>query len=457
MTEQLHQRLADLASGVGTPAPADPAGLWRAGKQRQRRRTAAGAVAACAVVLAGVAGAGLLLPAADLTPAPSATTTTPALPDRLYTPGRWLESNDDDPVGPFAALLTAGQGWSGTTSYVGISATTGEYRRLALPQTARDAGPDDDAVLSPSGRYVAYWRGGEPTGKAVTSATLELREGVESVVGLGIYDTVTAQMHAVPVATEKGLVPETIVWADDDTVYFQASQLLRGHEDGYAGRIEGQGWTTSFAAPVAERLRLRGVGLAATALASDGEGALLFPPRAENGRSFLWSDLRSGRVVPVTVSEHLATWAGIAVAGNRRLAALTKTPDDRVPNTISTGTPDGTARRVPHVQATRVRGWADGGVVVDEVREGITHDFIPSRLARVDPTTGRATGLVDFDRVGEGQNLDIRGFASELFDVAPVHRAEPDWPTDPRVFIGLGAAAAVLLAVLWTWRRREQR
>src|SRR5689334_18449547 len=139
MTEQLHERLADLAGDVATPVSVDPAGLWRTGKRRQRRRTAAAAVAACAVVLAGVSGAGLMGPSADLAPGPSATKTTPALPDRLYAPGRWLESNDDDPAGPFAVL--AQDQHSGSADHlalVGVSAVTGEYRRVELPGVSDD-------------------------------------------------------------------------------------------------------------------------------------------------------------------------------------------------------------------------------------------------------------------------------------------------------------------------------
>lgn len=458
MTEQLHERLADLASDVGTPAPADPARLWRAGKQRQRRRTAAGAVAACAVVLAGVSGAGLLLPAADLTPAPSATTTTPALPDRLYTPGRWLESNDDDPVGPFAVLALDQNGASSAlTAFIGVSARTGEYRRVQLP-VGGEGGPgsmSEAALLSPSGRYIAYWSSvGGATGDVASRS-----EGRPAV-----YDTVTGrdlsrgwQLENMPEA-EHGLSIWDLRWLDDTRFYVQAGEIqgAPGTDGASSSRITGPGWIFDLSATEGPTVELEVPGATRTGevFASDGVGELLV--RAKGSRDgYLLADPRhpdQARAVKVVLPGDGGTGGQVWASPDGRIAMATQT--SRGDAALAVTNVDGTNELLESVPAWDVYGWSDRTHVVAAISRPAGGDARKSDIVEVDVRTGKVAHLVTLPATG----LNPPQLASGLLADPPVHHAEPDWPTDPRVFIGLGAAAAVLLlAVLWTWRRREQR
>lgn len=465
MTEQLHQRLADLAGDVASPGPADPAVLWRAGRQRQRRRTAAAGLAACAVLLAGVSGAGLLLPSTDLATAPSATTAKPALPDRLYAPSRWLESNDDDPVGPFAALGSAGRGWSGDYAYVGISAVSSDYRFLDLPAAVGAGAGEHDPVLSPSGRFVAYWLGGRTEERPA-----EIIEGEDPIVGIGVYDTVTGEAVRSIVRTEHGLAPGQLVWVSQDRVYFQASELAAdATPTSYEARALGAGWTVRLGDSIEHPRELgeepvvlppgRGSG---HALVSDRRGRLLLDTwavderEAEEGSQLVLVDFDRGG------SRRFEVTAGVQLSGVSALrpdGALAGLEDDDGVHTIPAPvvvSKRGERTVVPGVDAYGVEGWAGPRLVVYRVVEDLEQDAGGSTtLSAVDPKTGAAEVLVRMP-AGPG-HMNVHGYASDLFAVPAVRRAAPEAPVDPRLLLtGAGVLLVAAVVVLRLWRRRAQ-
>ncbi|MDO7869485.1 hypothetical protein [Nocardioides jiangxiensis] len=458
MTSDLHAQLHDLAADAPVPVPPDAGALWRAGRRRQSRRAAAGALAATAVVLAGIGGAGTVLPHDGGRDVPPATTSgVGALPDRLYVPGRWTESNDDDPVGPMAALLSTNLGWHDATGYVGVSAATGEYRAIRLPGSALAPGsgtrPGVAEALSPSGRYVAYWLTGVPAGRAVDNQL------GKPVVGVAVYDTVTTRVGRSVLQTEHGVVPESLLWSDDDTLYFQVSQIDKGHPGGYAAHLDGQGRTVTIGEDqrlVPGRVRIPGLERYATAIASDHRGRLLFDP-AGVGRSTTMAIARpvgAPHLVERRRPSSLLLDVGGALAADGSIAALTRTPDERQPSTVSIAAPGRAAREVPGAEALRFWALTDRGAVVDLTRSDRTGDYLPTELARVAPS-GAVTTLTDYPR-WDGR-IQVEGFAADLMDLPSVHRDAPATPRDPRVLPAVAGAALALLGVALLLRRRRVR
>lgn len=456
MTEQLHQRLADLAGDAASPAPVDPAGLWRTGKRRQRRRTAAAAVAACAVVMAGISGAGLLVPSADLVGEPSATNTAPALPDRLYAPARWLESNDDDPVGPFAVLAEDQNGGSSEMKvYVGVSATTGEYRRIELPWVGEaEFGPmGGAAVLSPSGRYIAYWTsadsraGGRPavydtvTGRDRLSGW-ELEDAPEAPYGLSLWD---------------------LRWLDDTRFYLQAGEIqgAPGTEDASGSRITGAGWVFDLAEKqgLAEQLEVPGAAKAGDVLASDGAGHLLVRAKGKGNGYLLVDPARPAEARAVKVVSGEGGTGGVVRASRDGRVAMATQSSEGNP-VLGVTQVDGSHRLFETVPAWDVYGWSDETHVVVGVTTPLDDNTSKAAIVEVDVTTGTSTRRLEARPIVAlpDSGLNPPQLATGLLGVPTVHRGEPDWPTDPRVFGALGAGALVLLlTALRIWRRREQR
>ncbi|MCW2794154.1 MAG: hypothetical protein JWO76_3252, partial [Nocardioides sp.] len=132
----LHDRLSRLAdeAPVALPEP----GLWQRGRRyRRRRRAGTLAIVGAAVLALGVlAGTTWQRSSVD---GPQPANSAPALPDRIWSPSPWLEGTDDaGELGQLAAIIDAERGsWIGKSpGLVGVSATTGEYRFLDLPDAA---------------------------------------------------------------------------------------------------------------------------------------------------------------------------------------------------------------------------------------------------------------------------------------------------------------------------------
>lgn len=196
------------------PAAADPAALWADGRRRVRHRRA-GAVAAVVVValLAGVIG--LLAPVGSRSIEPADLRHAPAVPRTIW-PGQefWPTVGPDDPPGIVAVAAPL----EGERGQFVVSATTGEYRRLQLPDAY--LGPISRAwALAPDGRHLAYWLDGSPSGRAYSDTGTD-----DTPVGVGVFDTVTGEVRSYRPESEHGISTDDLTWADSGTLLMTYGQ-----------------------------------------------------------------------------------------------------------------------------------------------------------------------------------------------------------------------------------------
>ncbi|MBC7279355.1 hypothetical protein [Nocardioides sp.] len=203
--------LTNLLEELAREAPSDgdaPELLWRRGRRvarTQRLGTIAIAAVAC-VLLIALGTATWQQRAVDL-PATDAETGT-YLPTRFHPPSPYLPGTDSaGPMGRLVATIDASRlGWlGGTEGLVGVSAETGAYAFLDLPDAA--TAYLGEALLSPDGRHVAYWTTGE-----VADPIPALEGG--TLNGYAVYDTVTGEVVTQTPRTERGIGGGTLVWFD---------------------------------------------------------------------------------------------------------------------------------------------------------------------------------------------------------------------------------------------------
>lgn len=451
MSSDLHQQLADLAGDAPAPTPGGARALWAAGKRRQRRRTAmgAGAIVACLLVVVGAVG--LFRPTASTVGPTDGPDSPGALPTQLHIPSRWLPGTDGHPIGPLAVVASAERGWSGETSYVGVSATTGEYRFLDLPGLAGSAGGDEPA-LSPSGRYLAYWLGGDPDGDAAPV------EDGRPVVGVAVYDTVTGDAHKEQLRTEHGLQPVELLWADEDRIYLQAGQVHGTSEmDRGSSEIEGDGWFWEIGSGEVRQVDIPGAAAWGAPSATDGFGRLLFAMKGKQLRYLLVDPDRqqeSLQIVPDGIGG-----TELAVRPDGVLAGLTGTPEvQESPNTV-TVVEQGTGTEIRGPKTWDVVWWARDKPVIQEVMPKRQDGNAPTRLALLDPATGTTTGLVSLPDSWQDGYLNIHGFATDLLLTAPMERPEPPGAFQRFWLVGgVALASFVALAIgLLRWQGRRPR
>jgi hypothetical protein len=405
----LHDRLVDLAEAAPEALPAP--GLWDRGLSYRRRRRAGTAfvlvVAAVALVVLGSATWLRSPQTAELLPADS----PGGLPDRLYTPSRWLPGTDDGPLGAIAAVIPAGRGtWSGTDDrgLVGVSAVTGEYRFLDLPRLASNLGPV--WALSPDGRYVAYlYQEGDLAGSA-------------DATGLALYDSTTGQtrLHVLRDGQGIQLSHDNLAWAGDDIVMLAWSTTDGTRGDNLVA------WNVHVEAP--QTLAARGSSRELV-VADPGTGLVLRDLRAP---------LRGSRQVFDASSTRFAVRVTTDLGSQVLVGTLARDPDDP-PSYVG----------VPRSET------------VEDAVAWVGADHLAVR--RLDPVGGAEvvenidvrTGAVD-NRVllAPGQHGGVQ-LATELLARPAVAAVAPARPLDPRL-VKVGGGAIVLLAGLAAilWRRR---
>jgi len=444
------QHLADAT----TVRPHRPSDLWERGRRWHRRRTAGVAVIAAVTITALVTLSGLSWQRAAVSTA-AAQGGEAVLPDRIYNPSPWLPGTADaGPPGQLVAVAAAERGsWTGLESGVaGISAITGEYRFLDLPDAVLEA--ESPAALSPDGHLVAYWVTGETTGSPRTKAG-----SGAPVVGVAVYDTRTGAVRRELISTEHGLATERLLWVDDDTLVFEFAQWAGG--DGDSAVDQSTGFTQP---PRIWRLEddsshlLTVQGLTNPSVVATAPGILQLEGKRP---SRLWivdadlSVLAQLHVRPGTLSSDLvvdpfhrsvaAVWGGGRSWSN---------PNDVV---VSSLAPPSTAgplevqfSRVPGSGRTlSVLGWLDASDVA--VVQHNDEDFLPFAVFALDVRTGEA---VERTRLPESSEVE---FATGLLDAPVVDAPAPQRPMDPRLVAGLGAVilvTALVAGLLWLRRAR---
>jgi hypothetical protein len=432
----LHDRLADLAADAprGGPVP----DLWDRGRRyhRQRRVGTAVIAAAAVVVLAVVAGVSWQRSAPVPTPARGPV----GLPDRVWAPSPWLPSTATP--GRLVAMSSAERGgWAGKHSgYVAISASSGEYAFLDLPDV--ELGGNGEVRLAPDGRHVAYWMTGP------TSDTPNSYSG--PISGLAVYDTTTGDVTRHWIDTAHGLMPDFLAWADADTVVFSAGQVRGGDDDSDMDRS-----SSSFGTVTAWRLGedprpVVGVGPGAS-LEGVGHGRVLVDAGSRGGSLLVdvGAPSRGRRVHLPEYSPRPSQLEFVAldVSGDR----FALVPGTRSPNRVHAG-PAGALREVPNTRGTwGVLDWLDADTIVTMRRER-DPEGVGSGLYRVSLATGSSRELVHFPPLTYGGSWQ---FATDLLGAPSVDAVAPPSPMDPRLTAGLSVAIVLAaLVALVLWRRR---
>jgi hypothetical protein len=438
MSNDLRERLADIADRSGGAPP--PLDLWQRGVRRRRRTRVVQALAAAVVV--GVVA--LVLPPPATTPDRPAPVDSrprgPAIPDRLVTPPTRLDGTGGDPLGPLAVVAGAGRasGFLGTDTsngWVGVSAATGEYRFLDLPSRVDPDGEvpflDDEVVLSPDGRSVAYW--------------LDHPDDPGWVGGWAAYDTVTGDAVGHRVRSDLGLVPGLLTWSKDD-------ELVVGY--GVVTERDGNGWS-STSAPLTV-WDVRSPDDPRELPRSFIDASWIVPTRAGfaglvDGDVVRWSRGRTqpDYQQPVTGQGEDASEGTISPAGDR-LVMVEQLGTGMAERLLvgEIGPAGTTLEPLPlDVEVFDVAGWADDEhVVVRGVLGG------SAAILSVDVRTGEHRLLVREER----ENWTGRPqYATDLWSRPTVSRPEPAAPPPWWLY---GAGAAVLgLGVLGARRWRRAR
>ncbi len=438
MSTQLRDELARLAESTPTATP--PAGLWERGVRRRRRGRAATALAATAAVvgavLASTVGWDTVRTSSE---PPPAAASDGAIPARLETPSRFTASTAGAPIGPLAVIAGAERatGWWGRADgLVGVSATSGEYRFLDLPDRV-DAPADalaGDAlpVLSPDGRSVAYWLGQD--GHA------------DRVGGFAVYDTVTGEVTRHEVDSGLGLWAAAMVWLDPGTVLVTFGEVTEVRSDAGAGRdIRSRVWS-----PSADRLTdlqdeaaLWQVSPLTAGFADHGRRAVRF-----------WNSRTGQRVGRVAAPD--ASQLQLLVDPSGRTAVGARQPET-LTSRLFVGTVGDTVVLDPlrmDVEVWDLLGWQDADHVV---ARGVVPGSRRQKAAvyAIDLRTGGATELVREAREPWGA---FAQYASDLWDHPTVDRPGPGRVLDPRLrAAGAGVLVLVAGAAVRLVRRRRAR
>ena len=364
-------------------------------------------------------------------------------------------------MGRLVAVVSAERGgWTGKDpGLVGISAATGEYRFLDLPDAVLAPSSSVVPALSPDGRHLAYWLTGATDGSANTG-------GGSPVVGVGLYDTATGDVRRHLIPTEHGLGPEVLAWADESTLVFSAGQIIGGPEDSETDQSsERDGVLSAWRLDTASPEPLPVGNLDGYDVESAGQGRLLL--REDNGGhlALALDDPDPGRHFVITretstdpVLDATGKRVAVVFGGSRQPGVSGLNPNAVLAGPLASrgpGQPEvAELERVPHSGPTfRVVAWMDDSdvAVVRVVRRPVNDSF---NLYRLSVATGAGKQLVRLPQDGFGNTTQ---FATDLLDAPSVHAEKPQSPLDPRVVAGLAlATAGVTLWALIRWRRRVQ-
>ena len=438
----LHDRLGALADlGAHDALATDlsaPAAAWQRGLGFRRRRRI-GTAAIVVVALALLAGlGGTAFAQRDTVIAPAGSNAPAGLPDRFFEVSPWLAGTDDEgPLGRLAVLIPAqrkdllGRSEDGL---VGISATTGEYRFVDLPDRA------EGGTLSPDGRKVAYWSPGPITG---TPNSYE--DGSPPASGLAIHDAETGETTRASIESEHGLMVDDLVWVDDATLAVGYGDYRVGDEAAGTPLGKGQGtsirwylWSVDDDLVLERPLPKRWLDVDTAA-----DGRILADKEILDPRTGTQERLRYRfGFMGVTALDALGTRVALPGDGG---------DNSRVPNTLQVTGTDGTTTIVPDSKHTYAAiGWSDKTHVAVHAAPAPGH-IQDLRVDLIDIEDGTRVTLIDAHGVGDNSFQ----LATDLLSEPTLDAVDPPHPLDPRwVIAGLLSIVGAAGIALLRWRRR---
>lgn len=450
MTNDLRERLADLAEDGPTRLALGADVLWTRGVRRRRRDRAltglVGVAAAGLVAALVLGGGGLLHDEPDVLGRPAEQGL--GLPDRIHAPSPWLEGTDEaGEIGPLVAVVPARRGallGGGDPGLVGISGRTGEYRFLDLD---RPIVPGTTPSLSADGRYVAWWW---------ADMTVDLAGDLGPYVqGWAAYDTVTGQQHVEDVAGDlgSGFGSEVLAWSGEE-LWIQYL-VWDGGGDPVSGRRgtmrDPQVWTAREG--VVDLPALADVHLdhQATPLPA---GGLVWAERADvievtrAGVSRLSGSLgpdapgTAGLIGPVMTDDG-ETFVGLASDDPSYVVSTADYPVV-VGHRSEGGIEWQRVRGDQHAQG--IAGWREPGMLVIHAEPAERS----GRYTQLELDTGSTLELMEVARTDGAPVIAADAWRAPTY-AAP----EPDWPMDPRVVPLVGViVTCVAFVVIRRWRPR---
>lgn len=373
------------------------------------------------------------------------TETKTYVPARIHTPSPYLPGTDEQgPPGVLIATIqTERKGWADRGfGLVGVSATTGDYRFLDLP----DAHPDHlhDAALSPDGRHVAYWITGsvpDPFPRRPKVPSSSAFSDFPPIVGYAVYDTVTGKVDRQVQRTQHGLDGQAFVWFDPEHLAVAYGQMRD-----CCSVAPSPSHVYDLASGTADPLS---VDVASTS--TNGRGTLIDASddaERRSGTSTLIDadgSTRSAWTRTSDASRTSGSMFAVLSPDATRVAFLTgySTPD-----TIElVGIEDGTTRTID-LQSLGVVAWLDATHLAAYAER--PDDEAHLDLLSVDVRDGSTTTFV--------RNADEARFAINLLDSPVRDQPTPPEPWSPWRITGTAAAivAGAAIAIL-AWRRRAGR
>ena len=426
--------VVDLLDRLAHGAPqglVDPDVVWARGRRRQWGSRLA--VAAAAIVVAGMVGIGAA-PVVRLVDAPVAGVAPGSgtvLPDVVRQPGGWEPAFGSAP-GPLSAVgAGARSGWlSSAPALWGVSALTGESRFLDLPDLAEG----DGFALSADGTRLAYWSSTGSPGPADDGGS-----GLPVAGGITVLDLTSGAEVRWDPGSRFGVWTGGLAWAGG-TLWFESGDLL--DSDRNSARTATYAWTPgqpprALADGVLGRADMNG------SVGTDADGFVV-----GSGSTVKWVRrvTASGDVTRIDLVLDGAVSSPVLAPGGLRVAAIRQRSlnySDASDHALLVGDVDGgqvALGPVAGVEAQQVLGWrSDRQVAVSSWdQEGqLAH------VSAVDVTSGRSEHLVDVAGA-------LPRFAADAWSGDVVAAPRAPFAPDPRL---AAAFSAVLLAFgVSVWR-----